>query len=150
MKVILSKSVPGVGKAGEIKEVSEGYGNNFILKKGFGRLATAQELTRQVKEAKEAAGKQERQVGQAKGLKQKLETQKFTAVVKVGEQGQVFSGVHEKDIAELLSQKLHATIEKSQIHTPPLKTLGEHKIKVKLGHGLSAETTLIIQAEQTK
>jgi len=144
MKVILTKPVAGLGKIGEIKEVSEGYGTNFLIRQGMARLATKEAVGQRLKEDKEAGRKQEKEVSQIKALKDDLEKQKFTIPVKVGPQGQIFSGVHEKDIAEVLNKKLRGNIEKSQIHTPPLKELGEHKIKIKLGHGLSAEATIVL------
>jgi large subunit ribosomal protein L9 len=145
MKVILTKQVPGLGKIGEIKEVSDGYGNNFLIKKGLARMATKEAVSQRLKEDKEAQGKKEKEAGQVETLKANLEKQKFTMAVKVGPQGQIFNGVHEKDIAEMVNKKLHSNLEKHQIQTPPLKELGEHKVKIKLGHGLSAETTIILQ-----
>lgn len=147
MKVILTKPVSGLGKIGEIKEVSDGYGNNFLIKKGLARLATKEAVGRRLKEDKEAQGKQEKEVGKLQTLKANLEKQKFTMPVKVGPQGQIFGGVHEKEIADLLNKKLSANIEKHQIHTTPLKELGEHKVKIKLGNGLNAETTIILTKE---
>lgn len=147
MKVILLKQVAGLGKIGEIKEVSDGYGNNFLVKKGLAKIASQEVIGRKLKEDKEAKGKQEKFLTTLQTLQANLQKQKFSIAVKVGEQGQIFNGVHEKDIAELLNSKLRATIEKHQIHTPPLKTLGEHKVKIKLGSGLSAETTIVLTKE---
>jgi large subunit ribosomal protein L9 len=144
MRVILTKPVAGLGKIGEIKEVSDGYGNNFLIRQGMAKMATQEAVGQRLKEDKEAQGKQEKQASQLQTLKANLEKQKFSIPVKTGPQGQIFSGVHEKEIAELLNKKLHSNIEKSQIHTSPLKELGEHKIKIKLGGGLNAEVTLVL------
>ena len=144
MKVILTKPVSGLGKTGDIKEVSEGYATNYLIRQGMARLATKEAVNRRLKEDQEAGRKQEKEAAQTQALKHSLEKQKFTIPVKVGPQGQIFSGVHEKEITEMLNHKLRANLEKSQIHTPPLKELGEHKIKIKLGNGLSAEATIVL------
>ncbi len=147
MKVLLIKSVPGVGKEGEIKEVSDGYGHNFLIKKGFAKLASSQTIAQKQKENAEAKAKQDKAVKQIQQLKDKLEKQSFTIPVKVGDQGQVFNGVHDKDIIQFINTKIGSSIEKSQLQTPPLKQLGEHKVKIKLGNGLAAQTSIILIKE---
>ncbi len=147
MKVILTKQVPGLGKIGDIKEVSEGYGNNFLIKKGMAKIANKETVERKVKEDKEAKSKQEKEMLQLKQLKEKLESQKFEIQVKVGEQGQIFNSIHDKDIIELINSRTGSKLEKHQVTTAPLKTLGEHKIKAKLGSGISAEITIIINKQ---
>lgn len=147
MKVILTKPVPGLGKIGDIKEVNDGYGNNFLIKKGMAKIANKETVERKAKEDKEAKGKQEKELTQLKQLKEKLESQKFEIQVKVGEQGQIFNSVHDKDIVGLVNKKIGSKLEKHQISTPPLKTLGEYKLKAKLGSGLSANVSIIINKQ---
>ena len=67
--------------------------------------------------------------------------------LKVGEKGQIFSGVHEKDIAQAVSQKLNIPIEKNQIELDkPFKDLGEHKTVLRLGHNTKAAIKIMVEA----
>lgn len=147
MKVIFVKDAAGTAKKGEIKEVSSGFAQNFLIPKGFAHVATAQIQAQMEKEAKEAEGKRQKELGKLQGLKSELEKRTFTVKVKVGEKGQVFGGVHEKDIAEVIGKKLNHSLEKNQIEiSSAIKELGEHQIKVKLGQGITAEAKIKVEA----
>ncbi len=145
MKIILLHDVPKIGKRGEIKEVSDGYAHNFLLRKGLAEIATAQVQTQIAKSLKEKSAKKENLKSKYEKLKVDLEKRTFTIAVKVGEQGQIFAGVHEKDVIEAINQKLKVKLEKHQIgfHSV-IKTLGTHQVKIKLGQGVYAITKINI------
>ncbi len=158
MKVIFVKDAPGAGKKGEIKEVSEGYGNNFLVAKGFAQIATPQIQAKVVKEQKEAQAKKLKETEKLRNLKSDLEKRTFTLKIKVGEKGQIFSSVHEKDIVLAINNKMSAKggsafgggleLEKSQIKIAGvIKTLGLHQVKVRLASGIVAETKINVEAE---
>lgn len=148
MKVIFLKELNGTAKKGEIKDVSDGYAKNFLIVKGFAQVATADIQSKIVKEAKELEIKKLKEVGKLQALKQDLEKRTFTVKVKVGDKGQVFGGVHEKDIAKVISDKISHTIEKNQIEIPAaIKQLGDHQVKIKLTGGIIASVK--IKVEQT-
>ncbi len=139
MKVIFLKDVPGSGRKGEIKEVSQGFANNFLIPKDFVQIATLQLQAQMEKEAKEQEAKNSREQEKHRVLKQELEKRIFSLRVKVGEKGQVFGGVHEKDVAKALNDKMGLNIEKNQIEiSKAIKELGEHEVKLKLGGGVVA------------
>ena len=147
MKVIFLKDQPGAGKRGEIKEVSEGYAQNFLIKKGVAAVATAEVQAKVAKEQKEAAAKHSKEIEFAQKAKQDLEKRVFTIAVKVGDKGQIFSGVHDKDVAEAVNKKASTNIEKNQVELhKPIKELGEHKVKVKIAPGVSANLTIKVEA----
>lgn len=147
MKVILTKPVSGLGKIGEIKEVSDGYGINFLIKKGVARIATQEAIGRRMKEVKEAAIKAEKKISRLGEIKQELERRTFTLKVKVGDKGQVFGAIHEKNIIDAVFQKTKIQLDKSQIDSPHgIKQLGEHTITIKLGHGNTATTKINLEA----
>ncbi len=146
MKVYFIKDSPQGGKKGDIKEVSDGYGANFLIAKGFAVPATPQIIAKIEKEGREAEDKRIKDLKKLEALKQNLEKRIFTVKVKVGDKGQIFGGIHEKEIAEKLSRESGISIEKSQISlSAPLKTLGEHKIKVKLAGNLEAGIKILVQ-----
>jgi large subunit ribosomal protein L9 len=148
MKIIFLKDVPGQGKRGEIKEVSSGFAENFLIKKGFAQVATADIQNKIAKEAKEAEIKKLKEIEKLQVLKQDLEKRVFTVKVKVGDKGQVFGSVHEKDIAAVISGKINHPVEKSQVEIPSaIKELGEHQVKVKLAGGIIANVKINVEAD---
>ena len=147
MRVIFLKDVPGGGKRGEIKEVSDGYANNFLLAKKLAQVATAEIQAKIAKENKEAETKKLKEIGKLQEQKTELEKKVFTIKVKVGEKGQIFSGVHEKDVVKAVNDKMSLGLEKNQVELgKPIKELGEHKVKIKLGNNLTASISIHIEA----
>lgn len=147
MKIIFLKDTPGQGRRGEIKEVSLGFAQNFLIPKGFAQTATAEIQGKIAKEAKEQETKKLKEIEKLGALKLDLEKRMFTVKVKVGTKGQVFGGVHEKDIAKTIGEKMNFNIEKNQIEiSEAIKTVGEHKVKVKLGNGVIANAKINVEA----
>jgi large subunit ribosomal protein L9 len=147
MKVIFIKDLAGGGKKGEIKEVSDGYAQNFLIAKGFARPATAEIQAKVAKEQKEAENKKNKEIEKLNTLKHELEKRIFTFKVKVGDKGQVFGGVHEKDLAKIISDKMGVVVEKNQIQmVSAIKTLGEHMLKVKLASAIIASVKVNIES----
>lgn len=147
MKVILLKDVPKVGKKGEVKNVSDGYAKNLLIKNGLATAATQEAANKLAKEVKEKSEKQNRLQTKAHEQKHELERRIFTVKTKVGDKGQVFGGVHEKDIIAAIFQKTKISLEKAQIDAHKgIKALGEHVIDIKLGHGVRAKTKINLEA----
>ena len=149
MKVILLKDIPQIGRKGEIKEVSDGYATNFLFKHKFGAPATKEVQDKSARAKADAKAREAKDVKRAEDAKRDLEKRVFSLKVKVGDKGQIFGGIHEKDIVAAINSKTNFGIDKSQIteHTS-IKALGEHKITVKLGKGQKAQITLNIEAIQ--
>ncbi|HMQ02206.1 MAG TPA: 50S ribosomal protein L9, partial [Candidatus Doudnabacteria bacterium] len=112
MKIILLTDVPKIGRRGEVKEVSAGYAQNFLIKQGLAQAATAAALHKQATEKRDKDSQKSRALEQAQRQKHELEKRIFTIKVKTGEQGQIFGGVHEKDIATAIYQKTKIRLEK--------------------------------------
>ena len=149
VNIILLKDVSGQGKRGEIKEVSDGYAKNFLIAKGFARTATADIVARAEKEVREAEAKRKKELDKMQSLKQDLEKRIFAVKIKVGDKGQIFSGVHEKDIAKAVGDKMAIAIAKNQVELSGIiKDLGEHQVKIKLNSGIIANVKINIEAEK--
>lgn len=147
MKIIFLKDVAGQAKKGEIKEVSEGFAKNFLIARGLAQIATPQIIAKLEKEQREAEGKKNRETEKFKVLKNDLERRITSLFVKVGERGQVFGGVHEKEIAKAVSEKFSVSVDRHQIEIPSaIKSLGEHAVKVKLGQGIVANIKIKVEA----
>lgn len=147
MKVILLKDVAKVGRKGEIKEVSDGFAKNMLIKKGLALAATKEAEIKVAKVAQEKTEQQKKIESKLKDQKAELEKRTFTVKTKVGDKGQVFGGIHEKDIIQAIFQKTKISLEKSQIEAHKgIKALGEHTITIKLGRGISAQTKINLEA----
>lgn len=149
MKVIFIKNLSGSGKVGEIKEVADGYGQNFLVAKGYAKIATPDIQAKVAKEQKEATQKQEKELARMQAVKQDLEKRIFNLTVKVGDKGQIFSGIHEKDIVKAVNEVLKFEIQKNQVEIPAhIKQLGEYTVKVKLAPGIQANLKIVVNSEK--
>lgn len=148
MKVILIKDTPGQGKKGEIKEVAEGFAKNFLISQGFAKVAHANIQTQVAKEQQEAERKKQKEIERCQNLKLDLEKRIFTIKVKVGDKGQVFGGIHEKDIAEAINNKTNFGIDRHAVlFDSPIKQTGPCQVKLKLASGIIATININVEAE---
>ena len=115
MKVILQQDIKSVGKKGDIVEVSEGYGRNFLLPKKFAIEATAVNLNVAKAKAGSAARKKAQDTDEAKLMASQLSKIEVTIPVKIGENGRLFGSVGGKDVAEVLKKKHNIDIDKRKI-----------------------------------
>ncbi|MDQ3018573.1 MAG: 50S ribosomal protein L9 [bacterium] len=147
MKVILLKDVPKIGKRGELKEVSDGFANNMLLKKGLAVVATKQAQEKLAKETKDQSAKKDRLLTQYEKDKLELEKRTFTIKTKIGDKGQIFGGVHEKDIIAAIHQKTKIELQKHQVEAHKgIKQLGVHEIIIRLGQGVQAKAKINIES----
>jgi large subunit ribosomal protein L9 len=150
MKVILLKDVENVGKKHDIKEVKNGYGRNFLIKKGLAKAATKESIA-WVEAQKEIENKKSEE--ELKNIQERatnMDGQEVMVPVKVGDENQLFESVNVQKIAEKLKE-LGFEVKKSQIALDkPIKELGEYPVKIKFEHNLEAEVTVIIIPEEEK
>jgi large subunit ribosomal protein L9 len=147
MKVIFIKDSPGNGKKGEIKEVSDGFAANFLIPKGFAQVASKEIQLKVAKETKEHQTKLAKENQKFMALKQDIERRIFTLQVKVGNQGQIFGGIHEKDIATAINLKMNLALLKNQIRIKvPLKQLGDYVVEINLGKNIIANAKIKLLA----
>lgn len=139
MKVILTADVKGQGKKGEIKNVSDGYANNFLLKKGLAIPATNDNLN--VLKNKNASEEHKRQVelDNAKALKDQLEGKEIIIETKGGEGGKLFGSITSMDIADGIDKSLKIKIDKRKILLKDnIKLAGVYQVELKLHKDVTA------------
>ena len=145
MKVILKADVKGTGKKGDIVEVSDGYGKNFLVKKGLAELATASGIN-EVNQKKAAAEfHKAEEIKAMKELASKLNGQTVTVKIKVGENGKLFGSVTSQNVAQALTEK-GFTIDKKKIRMDSVKTLGVVEAEIRLMENISAKIKVSVEA----
>lgn len=148
MKVILLKDVKAQGKKGDIIEASDGYARNFLIKKGLGVEATAQNLNdMKLKKANDEKVAAEN-LAEAKEYAKKVEAATVTLAIKAGENGKTFGSVSSKEIAEEAKKQKDLSIDKKKIVLDePIKNVGTYKVKVRLHPEVTAELTVKVEAK---
>ena len=148
MKVLLTKDVKSLGKAGEIKEVADGYGKNFLIGKGLALHATTEVLNRYNAEQKKLAENEAKEISIAKELAEKLNATKLTIKHKIGANGHLIGSVTNKEIAESLEQQFSIIIDKKHISVEKkFKSVGIYEVDCKLGHSIHATLKVDIIGE---
>lgn len=149
MKVIFNVDVKGQGKKGELKEVSEGYGRNYLLPRKLAVEATPDNLNalRLKEKAKAAAiaAEKEKAMENAKALE--------SIVVKIparaGTGGKLFGAVTSQEISEALKTQFGIEIEKQKIvQADPIKTFGSYEVKCKFGYEINGTIHVMVTEEK--
>lgn len=133
MKLILTQEVDGLGTAGDIVDVKDGYGRNFLLPNGVAIVWTkgAEKQITQIKRAREA--REVRGLEHAQELKEQIEGLDIKLPVRAGEQGKLFGSVTVADIAGAIRSAGGPLVEKRSITlSKPIKSVGSHKVSIRL------------------
>ncbi|ASM35159.1 50S ribosomal protein L9 [Campylobacter sputorum subsp. bubulus] len=148
MKVLLIKDVKSLGKAGEIKEVKDGYGNNFLIAKGFAKAATTEVLRKYEADQKRKAEELRYEIESANKLKNEIEKITLTIKKPIGENGSLFGSVTKDEIANALDEQHKYKIDKKSFDiSEHIKSTGIYDIKVKLGNSISANLKVNVEGE---
>ena len=148
MKVILLKDVKSLGKKGEIVEVSEGYGRNFIIPTKAGVLADAKNLNTLKLQVQNAEKIAEEKLEEAEALKKKLEEVKLIFHMKAGKDGRAFGSISTKEVQEELKKQYDISVDKKKMELDvQMKNFGGYDIKVKLHKDVEATLHVSVQSE---
>jgi len=148
MKVVFLKDVKGKGKKGEIKNVADGYAQNFLIKNGYAAEANAQALSQLDGQKKLEEKNAAAELAEAQALKEKVETLTVELKAKSGEGGRLFGSVSTKQIADAL-QKVHSIkIDKRKMTlNDGIRALGFTNFPVKLHHEVTATLKVHVTEE---
>ncbi|MBM3137819.1 MAG: 50S ribosomal protein L9 [Chloroflexi bacterium] len=148
MKVLLLKDVYNLGRAGDVKKVADGYARNFLIPQKMAVLATAGALTH-VERIQEAAAKQRQIMNEEMAeLSSKIEGLELNFFAKVGESGKLFGSITQQMIAEAISEKIGAEVDRHRVESQPLREVGEHMVKIRLTFDLIPEVKVIVESEE--
>jgi len=139
MQVILKEDLDNLGKSGEVVNVKEGYGRNYLLPRGLAVVATADDLARVAHEKRVIAARAAKLSKETQAEADRLGQVTVSIARTVGEEDKLFGSVTSRDIAEALAEQ-KIVIDAKKLHLEePIKTLGLTEVQVKLGHGISAK-----------
>ncbi|MCM1370738.1 MAG: 50S ribosomal protein L9 [Clostridium sp.] len=142
MKVVFLKDVKGQGKKGEIKNVSDGYANNFLIKQNYAVPATKTSIKILEEQNEQEKINEIQKRKECEELKTKIENLKIKIPVTTGKEDKVFGSVSTKSIIAELKQK-KIDIDKKQLKLDiPLSTLGFHKVEINLYKDINAILTI--------
>jgi len=147
MKVILLKDVPTLGKKGDLKEVSDGYAKNYLIKNGLAKEATSQAINTLNMQAQASAHHKKVEKEAAEALAKQIEATPVTLKAKVGGSGKLFGALNTQSVAEALKKAGIELDKKKIVLKDPIKTLGVHKITVKPYADVSAVLSLTVESE---
>lgn len=149
MKVIFLKDVKGQGKKGEVKEVSDGYARNVLLKNKAAVEATPQAMSQLQGQKRKEQQNAEAELQAAKDLKVKVEELTVELKSKTGEGGRLFGSITSKQIADELNKSHGIKVDKRKMDLPEaIRTLGVTKVPVKLHPEVTA--TLKVHVTEQK
>jgi len=145
MIVILEKDVKGVGKAGDVVKVSDGYARNMLLPKGLAKEATEGNIRNLEKQKAIQEANRQKELAAARELAERMGQIKVTIVTKSGEGGRLFGSITTKDIAEALEKQHNISIDKRKfVLENPLKHTGDYEIDVKLYPEVTAKLKVTV------
>ena len=146
MKVIFIKDLKGQGKKGDIKNVKDGYGMNFLVKNGYAVVATEGNLKHQ--NTLEEKRKEEDELNRSNAIKVKGKLEKLELVfkVKTGKMDKVFGTISTKQIVQELKNKKF-DIDKKNIKSKDISTLGTHNVEIELYKGVIATVKVTLKKE---
>lgn len=148
MKLILTQEVSGLGAAGDVVEVKDGYGRNFLIPQGLASTWT-KGSEKQVTQIKRARSKREvRDRDHALEIKAALESKAVILNARAGDEGRLFGSVTVGDIADAV-QAAGAQVDKRKIAlSSPIKLTGRHTVAVRLHPDVVAEITLDVRGKK--
>lgn len=147
MKVILTKDLDNLGKAGALVEVKPGYGRNYLLPRQLAVAATAKNIRQLDHQKAGILARAAKEKQNMTAMAQKLSSVEVRLKRKVGEQNKLFGSVTSKDVHEQLTAQGYQ-VDRRQVHLPePLKEVGTHEVEVKLHSEVTAKVKVTIAPE---
>jgi len=147
MKLIFLEDVSGVARAGEVKEVADGYGRNYLLPRKLAALATPSELKRLEKMLEKLARERARTVEEAGALAQNLREVSLVLKARVGEGERLYGSITNADISEELEKVSGHKVDKHMIVLEePIRRLGTFQVPIKLAKDVTTEVQVIVEA----
>jgi len=148
MEVILREDIEKLGSRGQVVKVADGFARNFLLPRRLAVPATEANKKIVEQERQAALRREAKEKAAAEELAKMLSSVTLTTTQKAGEADQLFGSVTAKDIAEMLEKQGYSIDRKKIVLEHPIKTLGEHKVTLKLHREVSVEIPVTVNKEE--
>ena len=148
MEVLLLKDVYKLGLAGDVKRVADGYGRNFLIPQGMAMLATPGALTQSDRIRSSAQEQRARLNQELTAVFEELNGLQLNFPVKAGETGKLYGSVTTEMISQAIMEIKGIELDRSQIVSEPLRSLGVHTVSARLTLDLIAELTVVLHREE--
>lgn len=147
MKVILTQDVKGKGKKGQMVEVSDGYGRNYLLPRGLAKEANNSNINVMEGQAASAEFRRQKEIEEAQALSAKLKELTVELKAKAGENGKLFGSITSKDVSEELTKQHYIKIDKKKFVLPDgIKVLGTTIVDIKIHAGIQGKLRVNVTA----
>jgi large subunit ribosomal protein L9 len=147
MKVILTTDIQGTGKAGEVKDVADGYARNYLIPRKLAVPATAGALKGVAQRKAAESQKAAKEEAAARALAERLTAAPVVLTAKVGDQGRLYGSITSADIAEQLSKHIGQPFDRRMIQLDePIRQLGSFEVPVRLHRSVSTKLKVDVQA----
>ena len=148
MKVILLQDIKELGKKGDIVNVSDGYGKNYLIPRKLVKPATEGAVNDALAKQKAQAEKKARELELAKEQAGSLNGTEVVIRMKVGDNGKLFGAVSSKDVADALKSQKGIDVDRKKIELgEPIKVIGKYKCSARIYAGVSASFTIDVRPE---
>jgi large subunit ribosomal protein L9 len=147
MKVLLTKDVYKLGRAGDIKKVADGYGRNYLLPQGLAVIATAGAIKQAEKIRGQAEITRAQLNSELKDLASQINGLTVVFSAKAGETGKLYGSITTQDVATAVQEKTRYEVKKGQIDMQPIRNLGEFTAHLRLTIDLVPEVKIIVHRE---
>lgn len=147
MKILLTKNVDSLGSAGEVVNVAPGYARNYLLPRNLGVIATpgSMKMAESLKAAAEKKVLEESRAAEA--IVQRLAAEELSFSAAADENGQLYGGIGEREIAAALSER-DFDVDRNQVLMPShIKEVGEHRVEIKVHGEIHGHVTVKVKAQ---
>ncbi len=148
MKIILKQDVKNLGYKDDVVTVKNGYGNNFLIPRGYGAVATEGNLKMLAENVKQATFKQDRIINDATALAAKIDGKTYTIATKAGNTGRIFGAVTPLQLAQVIKATDGAEVDRRKIvFDKDIKELGSYTATLNLHKTISVKVNIEVVAE---
>jgi large subunit ribosomal protein L9 len=151
VKVLFKKDVADVARAGQVKEVADGYARNFLIPRGLAIAASTQALKQVAEVQAVAARRASEEEDAARELKARLEAQPIVLEAKAGSQGRLYGSITSSDVVSAVKKQLRADIDRRDVEMEEhVRQVGSYQVTAKLHRAVTATLTVEVRAIEVR
>ncbi len=148
MKVIFTEDVPNVARSGDVKEVADGFGRNYLIPRKLAVMATKEELNKLEARRQSEARKESRFEQEAESVAKDINDTTVVLKAKAGEQDRIYGSVTSADIAGAIKDATGHAVDKRKIELDdPIRELGTRRIDIRLTRSVTATVNVVVEKE---